>query len=228
MADKNPYLVLKHRVPIVTMVENEEGKQKLNVFLFNHNKSGEKKINYNYIRQNIFTIDNFKPGISNAIYTWIIKSGNNFYAAKTREGQEIGTLHRNIADLTPGSNKISDIIAAGELKIEGNNLEYNLRSGTFMEPKYTKLIGKTPNEYTAELQDIFTSTLYGKGWNIKFVEGDPVIGGPLLNETNPMITANTDHIKELNKMFKRIPYPKAGGKRRTKRNRVKRRKTHKK
>ena len=100
-----PYLALKHRVPVV----NGEGKK----FLFNHNKSGVLKINYKYFHDEIKTIKNFIPGIPNGIYTWIIKTNNKFYAARTQEGQEIGTLHTNLAALTKGGNKIQDILAAG-------------------------------------------------------------------------------------------------------------------
>ena len=106
-----------------------------------------------------------------------------------------------------------------------------------MEPKFTPIKNiKSQQEYTAQLQNKFMEIISPLGWNINFVAGDNIIGGPLLNETNPMQT-NNGRIKKLNEMFVRIPFPKptkAGGnhkKRLTMHNRKRNRKhrrTHKK
>lgn len=63
------------------------------------------------------------------IYTWIIKDDGKMYLSKTLGNQEIGSLHVNL-DMYSGD---ANVVAAGELKKEGDTVTYNLRSGTYME-----------------------------------------------------------------------------------------------
>jgi len=63
------------------------------------------------------------------IYTWIIKDDGKMYLSKTLGNQEIGSLHVNL-DMYSGE---ANVVAAGELKKEGDTVTYNLRSGTYME-----------------------------------------------------------------------------------------------
>jgi hypothetical protein len=65
----------------------------------------------------------------NGIYTWIIKDDGKMYLSKTLGNQEIGSLHVNL-DMYSGD---ANVVAAGELKKEGDTVTYNLRSGTYME-----------------------------------------------------------------------------------------------
>ena len=81
------------------------------------------------------------------IYCWIIrKRGRDYYryAMKVICEQEIGSLHNFIFLLSSKSGPLlteaerfidaHEVIAAGELKVEGAKREFNLQSGSFMEP----------------------------------------------------------------------------------------------
>jgi hypothetical protein len=81
-------------------------------------------------------IDKFKARMlsdltraEDGIYTWIIKDDGKMYLSKTLGNQEIGSLHVNL-DMYSGD---ANVVAAGELKKEGDTVTYNLRSGTYME-----------------------------------------------------------------------------------------------
>jgi hypothetical protein len=74
-------------------------------------------------------IDSLNKTDDNGIYTWIIKDDGTMYLSKTLSNQEIGSLHANLDIFTGDSN----VVAAGELKRVGETIEYNLRSGTYME-----------------------------------------------------------------------------------------------
>jgi len=81
-------------------------------------------------------IDTFKTRMlsdltraEDGIYTWIIKDDGKMYLSKTLGNQEIGSLHVNL-DMYSGDG---NVVAAGELKKEGDTVTYNLRSGTYME-----------------------------------------------------------------------------------------------
>jgi hypothetical protein len=74
-------------------------------------------------------IDSFDKTDEGGVYTWIIKDDGTMYLSKTLSNQEIGSLHANLDIFTGDSN----VVVAGELKRVGDTIEYNLRSGTYME-----------------------------------------------------------------------------------------------
>ena len=78
-------------------------------------------------------IDSIQNTEDKNIYTWIIKDNGTMYLSKTLSNQEIGSLHANL-DMFSGD---ANVIAAGELERVGDIIEYNLRSGTYMEKVVT-------------------------------------------------------------------------------------------
>ena len=74
-------------------------------------------------------IDSLDKTEEGSVYTWIIKDDGTMYLSKTLSNQEIGSLHANLDIFTGDSN----VVVAGELKRVGETIEYNLRSGTYME-----------------------------------------------------------------------------------------------
>jgi len=74
-------------------------------------------------------IDSLNKTEEGGVYTWIIKDDGTIYLSKTLSNQEIGSLHANLDIFTGDSN----VVVAGELKRVGDTIEYNLRSGTYME-----------------------------------------------------------------------------------------------
>jgi hypothetical protein len=74
-------------------------------------------------------IDSLDKTEEGGVYTWIIKDDGTMYLSKTLSNQEIGSLHANLDIFTGDSN----VVVAGELKRVGETIEYNLRSGTYME-----------------------------------------------------------------------------------------------
>lgn len=65
---------------------------------------------------------------SDGLYTWIL-GDDRFVAAPVTNSQEIGSLHINIAFWSG----IDSPDAAGELRKTGREVDYNLKSSTFME-----------------------------------------------------------------------------------------------
>lgn len=112
---------------------------------------GNKPLNYNneeslslehnkiiyFTKQIISDLYNADPGL----YTWIIRGttdNNTIYASKTRSMQELGTLHKNLLDLTKNKDN-RPLFAAGELKINPQGvIEFNLQSGVFNTEILTK------------------------------------------------------------------------------------------
>lgn len=66
---------------------------------------------------------------ADGVYTWIYKDNGLMHLSLARSIQEIGSLHANLDAFSGEGN----IVAAGELKRVGDNIAYNLRSGTYME-----------------------------------------------------------------------------------------------
>jgi hypothetical protein len=69
--------------------------------------------------------------IDTGIYTWILYRKNDkleFAASRVLSVYEVGTLHRAIAK----SVGAKTIHGAGELRKQGNTIEYNFQSGTYM------------------------------------------------------------------------------------------------
>ena len=73
----------------------------------------------------VYTKDTFR-GAPDGVYTWII-SDVGFFACRVFSYLELGTLHTDLAART-GSSKI---IGAGELSKVGDNIRYNLLSGSY-------------------------------------------------------------------------------------------------
>ena len=78
-------------------------------------------------------IDSLNKTDEGGEYTWIIKDDDTMYLSKAMSNQEIGSLHANLDMFTGDPN----VVSAGELKRVGDTIEYNMRSGTYMEKVIT-------------------------------------------------------------------------------------------
>lgn len=211
MADKKPFYVFKSKdVHIYRPELNANGSIVYKKGKYSINKT--KAINYNYFKSNIITNDEFNPSVEDGLYTWVLKSSGNFYTAKINEGQEIGTLHNNIVVLTY-DNDPNNIQAAGEIEKIGNELTFNFSSGTYM---------KDDIPITDQLIKQFIEKLKSFGWSNINYSGKTT---SFIKLENDRLKPSEERLKKLNTMY---TWSNLGGKRRTKRNRVKRRKTHKK
>ena len=144
-------------------------------------------------------------------YTWLIKrtdSGHQFMvAANTKSKQELGTLHKNLDDFTPGGAAI----AAGEFLKEGKTVKFNLQSGTYMAKLFKALkpskkkgedkITKEDREKQRELLDNATAAFGRIGLTATFLESaknapiaEQISGQPLINAAN-IITSPTQNAK---------------------------------
>lgn len=132
----------KRNYPFLTIKTRESTRTSNGRWILYGNKkvNKEKNINVvlerekiNYFRDNILTNHELSRAPS-GLYTWIMRgteNNNNFYASHTRSKQELGTLHKNLVDLTNYKDK-RPLFAAGELKIDNNGaIEFNLQSGLF-------------------------------------------------------------------------------------------------
>jgi len=105
----------------------------------------------NYARHRIL-IGNQLHLAKDGVYTWIIKTIRGhpaFITAPVKTKQELGTLHVNLDDLT-GSG---EVVAAGELLKLGDEVFYNLQSGTYMADKFKDKRGK-PKKTDEDRQEI--------------------------------------------------------------------------
>lgn len=105
-------------------------------------------------------IDSLTKTEDKNLYTWIIKDDGTMYLSKTLSNQEIGALHANL-DMFSGD---SNVVAAGELKRVGETIEYNLRSGTYME----KVI--TTNAIRNEKKAMMDNLISKAGFTPKFLK----------------------------------------------------------
>ncbi len=172
--------------------------------------------------------------IEPGFYTWIMKEGKRgppkLYALRTLSKQEIGTLHSN---LNLYSNDSDPIIAAGELQfIEPNTINFNLLSGTFMVPIFSRLSGKVAElELKKKLIEKFVNLFENTGFDVEFLNCDNDLcseeeksGGKKIIEAENIRTPS-QNLNFLNTLFSRKM---DGGKTRRKRNRkVSKRKTRK-
>lgn len=85
-----------------------------------------------HFKTKIYTDENISRG-PNGYYTWLLKDlddgGSVLAAGNTRTNQELGTLHKNLDDFTGRGT----VVAAGEFSKEGDNILFNLQSGTYMK-----------------------------------------------------------------------------------------------
>jgi len=85
-------------------------------------------------RRHLLLNDAIARSKEEAPYTWVLKDSGVLAAGHARSQQELGTLHKNLDELSgPG-----EVIAAGEYKKRGSALLFNLQSGTYMK----KLLAK--------------------------------------------------------------------------------------
>jgi hypothetical protein len=85
-----------------------------------------------HFKTKIYTDANISRG-PNGYYTWLLKDledgGSVLAAGNTRTNQELGTLHKNLDDFTGRGT----VVAAGEFSKEGDDILFNLQSGTYMK-----------------------------------------------------------------------------------------------
>lgn len=199
--------------------------------IYTLNKS--KEINFEYFKNQILINSilkngtqsiNFNLGSVDGLYTWLVKESGNFYTARIREGQEMGTLHTNIDYLTFDDDP-SNVIAAGEIEKIGDTLKFNFASGSYMK---TMTIN---NDLIERIKALLTSFGFT---HIDYKEDPKKSFINLENDRlKPKLTSNnnTNRIKKLNKMYGWTPKGGNHKKRLTKHNRKhqrKHRRTHKK
>jgi len=91
--------------------------------------------------------DNQIPDAPEGVYCWILRETEgerHVYAMKVISEQEIGSLHNFLFVLTSDRSlpltfeerfiDAAQVIAAGELRVRGEERSWNLQSGSFMEP----------------------------------------------------------------------------------------------
>ena len=67
------------------------------------------------------------PEAPDGIYTWIVGDKGKFLAGRVRSILEMGTIHKQLADVS----KSKHIYVAGECSKKGNEVYFNIQSGTF-------------------------------------------------------------------------------------------------
>ncbi len=113
-------------------------------------------------RRHVLLNDAIAQSKDNMPYTWVLKDTGVLAAGHARSQQELGTLHKNLDELSgPG-----EVIAAGEYKKSGAALLFNLQSGTYMkkllakERKHEKKI-EIRNEIIGTATAAFRSHMFG-------------------------------------------------------------------
>ncbi len=211
MADKKPFYAFKSKDVYTYRPEiNPNGSIVYKKGIYSINKT--KAINYNYFKSNIIMNNDFNPSVLDGLYTWVLKKSGNFYTAKISEGQEIGTLHNNIVVLTYDDDP-SNIQAAGEIEKIGDMITFNFASGSYMKNKIS-ITDQLIEQLTKKLKFFKWPTINYSGTINSFIKLE-----------NDRLKPSTNRIKKLNTMY---TWKNMGGKRRTRHNRIKRRKTHKK
>jgi hypothetical protein len=161
----------------------------------------------NYARHRIL-VGNQLHLAKDGVYTWIIKTirgHQTFITAPVKTKQELGTLHVNLDDLTgPG-----EVVAAGELLKLGDEVFYNLQSGTYMADKFKDKRGKPKktDEDRQEIQEGLRSIADKEFRKMRLKPEFKLAGATAKNENrfggepilNTMkIVTNLNTIKELN------------------------------
>lgn len=149
-----PMYVLKTRISTLDEMGNE--------ILFVHPLKVDVDIINAYFREKIITNDGIAEA-DDGIYTWIIIGTEdnqyiNLYAAKTISRQEIGTLHKNIYDLMAEGSPM--VVAAGEFEKTGDRIEFNLQSGTYMEPKVKGKSNENKHTITMKVKNIVHAKMH--------------------------------------------------------------------
>jgi hypothetical protein len=112
-------------------------------------------------------------------YTWLIYTEDAeqlFVATKALSILEIGTIHMDIAKRVNAKK----IHAAGELKVDGESITFNLQSGTYMKPAMQKKGNRCRTDYFEEL--VIKKVKMYLGDNAKDIEES------LINKDNLPIT----------------------------------------
>lgn len=226
MADEEkrnyPKLIMKYKQPTIT----PNGKRiTYNNRIYNNTTISLEHEKINFFRNNILTNDEILRAPS-GFYTWIIR-GTNFYTSQTLSNQELGTLHKNLLDLTNYKDK-NPLFAAGELKIDNGKFLFNLQSGLFdvtILKKY-KTYNSKRNFVINTVVPHVIETLKSAGvneHNIQFLDCDDSsndicddtekTGGKHILSKNPIISSQA-MINKYNYYFNRRNNKKSGGSRR--------------
>lgn len=189
----------------------------------------------NFFRDRILTdLSNAPPGL----YTWIMrgtKDNNRIYASQTRSKQELGTLHKNLFDLTNYKDK-RPLFAAGELKIDNQGaIEFNLQSGLFDTSvlKAYKTINTKLKFVINNVVPVVIKALNSIGINhVQYLvcqddescDKTEITGGKHLL-SKELIFSSNENIAIYNHFFNRINSFKKGGSKRSKKHRRHRKKS---
>lgn len=117
------------------------------------------------------------PDAPDGIYTWIIGDNGKFLAGRVRSILEMGTLHKQLADVA----KVKHIFVAGECKKEGTNVQINLQSGTFSLEIIRRKNQSGFNQSTKQqrLQSKAVSIFEAMGLTPIFIEGNESFINPM-------------------------------------------------
>jgi hypothetical protein len=111
--------------------------------------------------QEIFLIGPDVNAADDGIYTWIIKRFANgvilMVAASPLCNQEIGTLHKNLDELTTDGK----VIIAGEMEKKAGIITFNFESGTYSAP----IFKTAPPHAIYQYIELFQSILPGSEYN---------------------------------------------------------------
>lgn len=97
------------------------------------------------------------------VYTYLFDQDGRFLSARVSNLFEIGSLHLTLAY----EGKVKHILAAGELKKNGDKIEFNLLSGTFMKPWMTDDL---EGECDEEVQKLAEELFQNAGMNAVYVD----------------------------------------------------------
>ena len=121
------------------------------------------------------------------IYTWML-IGEHLMTTPVLNAQEVGALHWNIVSWIETK---SDVISAGELRKKGLNVEFNLKSGSFMQPQFKNADIDVFDRLAAQVVETFAK----QGITAVFLKCNPCNheyekkSGVAIVDTTPIITS---------------------------------------
>lgn len=167
------------------------------------------------------TLSQINSSTVDGIYTWILKarlpgaretrpemSKPLFLAAPVTGNQEVGSLHINL-DMWLESEDTFHVVAAGELRKSGDAVEFNLKSGTYMEnvavseEERDHLVSLASSAFEQIMPDIRTLFLLcGPSRAISCRTNYEMHSGlDIINEKDTTIVSSSDTVKEYNDWF---------------------------